>query len=328
MIISKTPLRISFFGGGTDFYEYYSNSRYGYGSVLSTTVNMYVYITINKRFDNKIRIVYMGNELVDSIDEIKHDLIRNALKMTGISEGIEIIYSADIPISSAGVGLASSSALAVGLMNVLHAYKGEYVTPEKLAREACHIEIDCIGQKIGVQDQYAVAYGGFRRYRFFSNGEVTADPVLCSEKNKQLLKESLLLFYTGSGRDSRNILEEQTANMKRNMEDLDKLVEAVSRNEKNLFDGDISKWGEELNEAWQIKKSFANGISSNEIDCMYESARNAGALGGKILGAGGAGFMLLFAPKDKHDQIRKALSDYKEVDFKFERMGTRIIFSE
>ena len=172
MIISKTPLRMSFFGGGTDFQSYFANSRFGYGSVISTALDMYVYITVNKRFDDKIRVVYYGNELVDSVDEIKHDIIRNALKIAGIELGVEIIYSADIPLSSAGIGLSSSSALAVGVMNALHAYTGERVAPEVLAREACQIEIDCIGQKIGIQDQFAVSYGGFRVYKFFASGEV------------------------------------------------------------------------------------------------------------------------------------------------------------
>ena len=176
MIISKTPLRMSFFGGGTDFQSYFTNSRFGYGSVISTALDMYVYITVNKRFDDKIRVVYYGNELVDSVDEIKHDIIRNALKIAGIESGVEIIYSADIPLSSAGIGLSSSSALAVGVMNALHAYKGERVAPEVLAREACRIEIDCIGQRIGIQDQFAVSYGGFLGGKFFFRGGGSGEP--------------------------------------------------------------------------------------------------------------------------------------------------------
>lgn len=165
MIISKTPLRVSFFGGGTDFKDYYENSSYGYGSVISTALNMYVYIMVCKRFDRKIRVCYTKNEFVDSVDEIEHNIIREALKIAGIEYGIDIVYSADIPLSSAGIGLASSSALAVGVLNALYAYKGECASPEKLAKMACEIEIGRLKNPIGIQDQYACAYGGFRIYK-------------------------------------------------------------------------------------------------------------------------------------------------------------------
>jgi len=326
MIISKTPLRMSFFGGGTDFHTYYENGRFGYGSTISTALDMYVYITVNKRFDDKIRIVYSGNELVDSVDEIKHNIIRNALKIAGVERGVEIVYSADIPMTGAGIGLASSSALAVGVMNALHAYQGERVAPEQLAREACHIEIDCIGQRIGVQDQFAVAYGGFRRYRFYAGGEVTAEPVICSKDHLSRLKNSLLLFYTGRGRDSRQILNEQSETISEKMQRLDRLVEAVDRNYENLLAGNVDQWGVELDKAWQIKKTFAGGVSNPEIDAMYDAAKDAGALGGKILGAGGGGFMLLYVPGEKQDSVRRALAAYKEVPFAFESAGSQIIF--
>lgn len=328
MIISKTPLRMSFFGGGTDFRSYFENSRFGYGSVISTTVDMYVYITVNKRFDDKLRIVYYGNELVDTVDDVKHDIIRNALKLTGIERGIEIVYSADIPMSGAGVGLASSSALAVGVMNALHAYKGERATVEQLAREACHIEIDCIGQRIGIQDQFAVAYGGFRTYQFSQDGSVNAEPVICKKEHLDQLKQSLMLFYTGSGRDSRKILQEQSETISQKMERLDKLVEAVERSRCNLCSGDVDAWGMELDKAWEIKKTFAGGVSNPELDAMYERAKAAGALGGKILGAGGGGFMLLYVPVEKQASVCEALRDYRRIDFRFESFGSRIIFED
>lgn len=328
MIISKTPLRMSFFGGGTDFHTYYENSKFGYGSVISTALNMYVYITVNSRFDDKIRVVYYGNELVDSVDEVKHDIIRNALKIAGIERGIEIVYSADIPLSSAGVGLSSSSALAVGVMNALHAYKGERVSPEQLAREACHIEIDCIGQRIGIQDQFAVAYGGFRRYRFYADGNVSAEPLVCQREHLNALKQNLMLFYTGKGRDSRKILNEQSETISEKMVRLDNLVEAVDRNYQNLCDGKIDEWGVELDRAWTIKKTFAGGVSTPEIDKMYADAKAAGALGGKILGAGGGGFMLLYVPGGQQAMVREALKGYKEVSFDFEPAGSQIIFAE
>ena len=178
MIISKTPLRASFFGGGCDFAEYYQNSKYGYGCVISTTLRMYVYITVNKRFDNKIRVVYTGNELTDSVDEVRHNIIREALRLTGIEKGIEIVYTADLPMTNLGVGLGSSSALAVGTLNAIHAYKGEYVTDQQLAQEAIEIEINRLGQQIGIQDQYAVACGGFNKYIFHADDTVEILPIV------------------------------------------------------------------------------------------------------------------------------------------------------
>ena len=326
MIISKTPLRMSFFGGGTDFHSYFENSKFGYGSTISTALDMYVYITVNKRFDDKIRVVYHGNELVDTVDEIKHDIIRNALKIAGIDKGIEIVYSADIPLSGAGIGLSSSSALAVGVMNALHAYKGEHVTPEQLAREACYIEIDCIGQQIGIQDQFAVAYGGFRRYRFNADGSVTAEPVVCKREYAEALHSNLMMFYTGKGRDSRKILNEQSETISQKMQRLDNLVEAVDRNYDSLCAGDIDAWGLELDKAWQIKKTFAGGVSNPEIDQMYSDAKAAGALGGKILGAGGGGFMLLYVPQEKQQAVEAALHEYRKIDFQFEAQGSQIVF--
>lgn len=326
MIISKTPLRMSFFGGGTDFESYFANSRFGYGSVISTALNMYVYITVNRRFDDKIRVIYYGNELVDRVEEIKHDIIRNALQLSGIERGIEIVYTADIPMSSAGVGLSSSSALAVGVMNALHAYKGEHVSPEQLAREACEIEINRIGQRIGIQDQFAVAYGGFRRYRFYANGEVVAEPVACKREHLEALRENLLLFYTGKGRDSRKILKEQSETIAEKMQRLDHLVGAVERNYNHLVDGRVDEWGRELDWAWSIKKTFAAGVSTPEIDYMYGAAKSAGALGGKVLGAGGGGFLLLYVPKPAQQTVREALEDYREILFSFESAGSQIVF--
>lgn len=328
MIISKTPLRMSFFGGGTDFKSYFENSRFGYGSVISTALSMYVYITVNKRFDDNIRVVYHGNEMVERVGEIKHDIIRNALEITGIEKGIEIIYSADIPMSGAGVGLSSSSALAVGVINALHAYKRERVSPEQLAREACEIEIDRIGQRIGIQDQFAVAYGGFRFYRFFSDGEVSSEPVICKAEHLQKLKKNLMLFYTGSGRDSRKILSEQSESITQKMQRLDKLVEAAERNYGALCRGEVDQWGVELDKAWEIKKTFAGGVSTPEIDKMYDAAKGAGALGGKILGAGGGGFLLLYVPQEKQAAVEAALHGYRRIDFRFEPSGSRIIFED
>lgn len=328
MIISKTPLRMSFFGGGSDFEGYWSNSTIGYGSVISTAINKYIYIMVNKRFDSKIRVVYFGNELVDNVDEIKHDIVRYALKLLDIDGGIEIVYSADLPMTDVGIGLSSSSALAVGLLHALHTYKNEVVTAQQLAKEACHIEIDCIGQRIGIQDQYAVAFGGFRRYKFFNDGTVSADPVACGNNMLRQLKGNLMLFYTGSGRDSRKIMSEQNDNIASKNIRLDELVKMTDDAYRNLVDGNLDFWGYQLDKAWSIKKQFASGVSNNEINDMYEKAKNAGALGGKILGAGGGGFMLLYVPNNMQDCVRMALSGFDEVNFEFEADGSRIIFME
>ena len=326
MIISKTPLRASFFGGGSDFKDYFEKSTLGYGQVLSAALDMHVYITVNKKFDDKIRVVYNGNELVDNVDELKHNIIREALKLTGLTKGIEVIYMADIPLSTAGIGLASSSALAVGVLNALHAYKGEFVTQEVLAKEACQIEIDLLGQRIGIQDQYAVSYGGFKRYRFLNDGTVNITPLIIDGKTRNSLYNNIMLFFTGNTRDSRKILSEQSDNIENKRKMLDDLVLTVDKVYEELNKNNIDIVGSELNRTWQIKKSLSSGISNELIDNMYNAAINAGAIGGKILGAGGGGFMLLYVKDDNKAKVREALKDYREVPFKVDSEGSRIIF--
>lgn len=328
MIISKTPLRASFFGGGTDFKDYYENSSFGYGSVISTALNMYVYIMVCKRFDSHIRVCYTKNEFVNSVNQIEHNIIREALKIVGIENGIDIVYSADIPLSSAGVGLASSSALAVGVLNALYTYKGEYASPEKLARMACEIEINRMGNPIGVQDQYACAYGGFRVYKFWADGKVSATPVSVPRENMKALQNNLMLYYTGLTRISSEILAEQKENIADKNQILDQMLGMVDDAEKVLGKGDLDQWGEMLDKAWYMKRSLASKISNSDIDFMYEKAKNAGAVGGKVLGAGGGGFLLLYVPDENKESVRSALTGYKEVDFEFENEGSRIIFME
>jgi GHMP kinase len=326
MIISKTPLRASLFGGGSDFKAYFENSVMGYGSVLSAGLNMHVYITVNKKFDDKIRVVYNGNENVNSLDEVKHNIIREALRLVGIERGIEVIYMADIPMSSAGIGLASSSALAVGVLNALHAFKGEFVTPKQLAREACFIEIEKLGQRIGIQDQYAVAHGGLNRYRFMNDGTVSVTPGIIDTKTRERLIGKLMLFYTGNTRDSRKILSEQSDSIESKRKSLDDLVATVDSVCEKLANGDIDCVGSELDRTWMIKKQLAGGISNPDIDSMYDIARSNGAIGGKILGAGGGGFMLLYVPEEKQESVRKGLRQFREVDFNIDYQGSRIIF--
>ncbi len=329
MVISKTPLRASLLGGGTDFEDYWRSSKKGYGTVLSAALNMHVYITVNKKFDDMIRIVYAGNEHVSSVDEVKHNIIREALRITGIEKGIEVIYMADIPLSGAGIGLASSSALTVGVLNALHAYKGEYVTPEKLAREACEIEINRLGQQIGIQDQFAVAYGGINQYKFYSNGKVAVNPIVCAPEVRNRLEKNIMLFFTGATRDSRKILSEQTRTIDAKRTMLDGLVDMTdSVCEKILPEGNIDQVGNMLDESWAVKKQFASGVSNRMIDEMYTVARNSGALGGKVLGAGGGGFLLLYVPFEKQGAVRSGLSNYREIAFSVDPQGSNIIFSD
>ena len=328
MIVSKTPLRASLFGGGTDFHDYFHNSKYGYGSVISTGINMYVYIIVNKRFDNKIRLVYYGNELVESVDEIKHNIIREALKITGITSGIEILYLADLPMTNLGVGLASSSALAVGVLNALHAYKGEMVTKEELAKEAIDIEINRLHQQIGIQDQYAVSYGGFNRYIFNSDDSVIIKPIELKISVKKELFNNLMLFYTGIPRDSKKIFEEQKETTKNRSEILDELVMTTDEVMGYLQRKEFDKIGELLDKTWKIKKQFASGVTNSEIDKMYDLAMRAGALGGKILGAGGGGFLLLYVSKNKQKDVKIALDNYMQVEFTFDKEGSKIVYKD
>lgn len=340
MIISETPLRASLFGGGSDFKKYFEKSAIGYGEVLSAALDMHVYITVNKKFDNQIRVVYKGNELVNEVSEVKHNIIREALKLVGIEQGIEIIYMADIPLSDVGIGLASSSALAVGVLNALHAYKGEYVTKEVLAREACYIEIECMKQNIGVQDQFAVAHGGFNIYKFFkadgdisdckgqfSDIQVRVTPLVLNNDTKYKLMSNIMLYYIGNTRDSRKILKEQKDNIEKNRKSIDELVLTCDRVCFELQRGNVDIIGIELDKTWNIKKTLSSGITNGIIDNMYNTAKENGAVGGKVLGAGGGGFMLLYCDRSKQQKLRESLNSYKEVKFNIDYDGSRIIFA-
>ncbi len=326
MIISRTPMRASFFGGGSDFSGYYLNSKYGYGCVLSTAINMYIYITVNKKFDDYIRVSYSKTEMVDSVDKIEHNIIREALRTVGIEKGIEIVYMGDIPLGSAGVGLASSSALAVGVLNALYAYKGQHVSAETLAQKACEIEIEILKNPIGKQDQYAVAYGGVNLYKFNRDESVFVNPLVCKRETKLNLEKKLLFFYTDMTRISSSILREQKQNIQNKQLLLDRLVEITEIVQAHLQNNDYSSFGELLDESWNIKKQLAGGTSNPEIDEMYDLAKSAGAIGGKILGAGGGGFLMLYVPEECQTKVRTALRRYREMDISFEPEGSKIIY--
>lgn len=321
MIISRTPLRISFSGGGTDLKEFYSKES---GSVTSTAINRYIYITINKKFDHRIRVSYSSTEIVDHVDELKHDLVREAMKYTGVDSGIEITSIADIP--SRGTGLGSSSSFLVGLLNALYAYKGEHKSAELLAKEACDIEINIVGEPIGKQDQYIASYGGFQHIQFISDESVFVDPIICLPQTKRMLKENLILFYTGITRKAKTILDQQKKKTNTNMKILQQMKEQSKTIKEALNNNDLSTFGKILHQGWECKCKLADTISNDQINNFYNKSIEAGAEGGKILGAGGGGFLLLYCPKEKHNNIREALKGLDEIKFDFEPQGSKIIY--
>jgi len=321
MIISKTPLRVSFVGGGTDLKDYY---RKDYGAVLSTAIDKYIYVLVNRKFDSKIRISYSKTELADSVDEVQHELVREAMKLTGVTDSVEIVTVADIP--SSGTGLGSSSSLAVGLLNALYAYKGESAEPEQLAKQACDIEINRVKEPIGKQDQYIAAYGGMQYIRFMSDESVSLDPVVCTQEAKNGLNENLLMFYTGLARKANTILAEQKKNTDNKRHILDRMRDLAKELKEILEKGDLDAFGRALHENWELKKQLTSEISNPLIDTYYEKAVSAGAAGGKILGAGGGGFLLLYCKRQRQENVRDALSELKELSVSFEAQGSRIVY--
>jgi len=321
MIISRTPLRVSFAGGGTDIPDYY---RTGYGAVTSSTIRKYMYVTVNRRFDKDLRVSYSKTEIVDHVDKLEHGIVREALKKVGLTQGVEVTTIADIP--SKGTGLGSSSALAVGLLNALYAFKGYRASPKKLAEEAFEIEVERLGEPIGKQDQYISAYGGLQHIKFNADETVILDPVICPPKTKRDIENHLLLFYTGRTRQSGDILTKQKDNTKKNKDTLDKMRDQAEELFKSLTSLQVGRLGEILRDGWNLKKSLAKGISDEHIDRLYEKALAAGAVGGKITGAGGGGFLLLFVPPDKQWSVRNALAELREIEFKLEPQGSKIIY--
>jgi D-glycero-alpha-D-manno-heptose-7-phosphate kinase len=320
MIISKTPFRISFCGGGTDFREYYKKEG---GAVFSSTIDKYMYITVNKFFDrDKIMLKYSKNELVNDVNKVKHPIIRECLKKVGISGGIEITSMADIP---AATGLGSSSSFTVGLLNALYRYKGELITNDELAKQACEVEIDILNSPIGKQDQYAATYGGMNFFRFNQDETVDRVPVW---HGSLFLDSCLKLFYTGIVRDSKKILSSQKSRTINNQKTLREMKALISPMKRALFYRDVDSFGRLLNRSWELKKSLAEGISNSLIDKYYHIAIKHGATGGKLLGAGGGGFLLFAVKEQKQLAVRNALKDLREVPFNIENSGSRIIHLE
>ncbi len=322
MIITQTPLRISLFGGGTDFRDFYSKEG---GAVLSLGIDKYIYVIVKERFDDKIYINYSKKEIVDTVDEIQHDLVREAMRKAGVADGVEITTLADVP--SEGSGLGSSSSVTVGLLNAFYAYQGEQVTSERLAREACEIEIDIVGKPIGIQDQYIAAYGNMRFFGFEKNGEVVIEKIGLTQERKRRLVSNLLLFYTNKTRSSSEVLNEQKSKIGVRTKELERIRDLAFEAKEHISNGSIDDLGRLLDEGWEVKKKLASNITNGKIDRLYKKALGAGAVGGKISGAGSGGFLLLYCPMEKQDSLREALKAYRELPFLLSRDGSKVVFN-
>lgn len=324
MIISRTPLRISFVGGGSDLKSYYQHKL---GAVVSTTIDKYIYITVNKKFDKRIRATYSKTENVNTVNQVEHPLIRECMKKVGIKGGIEVTSMADIP--SEGSGLGSSSAYTVGLLNALYAYLGKHASAKQLAKEAAEIEIEVLKEPIGKQDHYIAAYGGLQHIQFNSDESVFVDPIICLTETKKEFEKRLLLFYTGITRSASTILSVQSKNMaseQKKRETMDKMVSLTTVMQEALRKNKLSSIGKLLHKNWLLKKSMASGISNKEIDDWYNRAIKNGAVGGKILGAGGGGFLLFYVEPEKQAKVILALKDLRNIPFGLEPQGSKIIF--
>lgn len=325
MIVVKTPLRISFVGGGSDLKAFYHHSP---GQVVCAAIDKFVYAIVKERFDDLIYINYSKKETVDHVDEIQHDLVREAMKTTGVDKGIEITTLADIP--SSGSGLGSSSSITVALLHALYAYQNILVTAEQLAREACRIEIDILGKPIGRQDQYAAAYGGLNQFIFEKGDHTRRNPVRMTHGVARRFASSLLLYFTGITRRADDILNRQKSNMdaeeKRNtMQAMVGLVEPFAR---AMEIGDITQCGRLLAENWELKQQMATGISNPVIAEMHTRAMQAGALAGKVCGAGGGGFLLLMVPRENQNRVFEAMKAHRELPFMIEESGSKVIFDD
>jgi D-glycero-alpha-D-manno-heptose-7-phosphate kinase len=326
MIISKTPLRVSFVGGGTDMADFYNEHG---GAVVSTAIDKWIHVVVAPRFEGDLRLSYSRTEIVATANEIQHELAREALRLTGLPRGLEIVTLADVP--SQGTGLGSSSAVTVGLLNALYAYQGVFRSPTTLAEEAAHIEIEVLGKPIGRQDQYAVAEGGLNFIEFMPNGAgVRVEPIVCPPQTVETLHRSLMMFYTGRQRAASDVLAVQR----------DAIVKGDATNtllsmrglayemREALGNGDVERVGSLLDQNWNLKRSLVAGLSDSDVDGWYRSALAAGASGGKLLGAGAGGFLLVMAAPEHQAKVRAALSELREVPFHFAARGTHITLLE
>jgi D-glycero-alpha-D-manno-heptose-7-phosphate kinase len=315
---------MSFVGGGSDLPDFYR--RFG-GAVLSTAINKYVHVTVNKKFDKGIRVAYSKNEEVSGVDKVEHRLVRAILQQMQIAGGLEITTIADVP--SHGTGLGSSSSFAVGLINALSAFLGRHISCDDLGQASSYAEIELCGEPIGKQDQYAAAFGGLNLIEFRQDDSVLVTPVIMSPEMRQRLFRRIIVFYTGIARSASGILKVQGEQVSADASKQDTLKQMVSlayRLRSELQSGRLDSFGETLHENWLLKKSLTNAVSSDVIDSWYETARMNGAIGGKILGAGSGGFLMLYAPEEAHEKIESSLAPLRRIEFGFEPLGSRIIF--
>jgi D-glycero-alpha-D-manno-heptose-7-phosphate kinase len=324
MIITRTPFRISFFGGGTDYPAWFHKNG---GEVLSTTIDKYCYLTCRHLppfFEHKHRIVYSAIENVKHWDEIKHPAVRGVLSTLNCTKGLEIHHDGDLPARS---GLGSSSAFTVGLLHALAALKGNYISKEQLARDAIHIEQKVIGENVGSQDQIAAAYGGFNRIEFLRSGNFQVSPMVVKKARMKELNKHLMLCFTGLSRFSSEVAESQIANFRQRETELKRMRDMVEEAVKILHacSRPIAEFGDLMHESWLCKRALSDKVSTPLVDELYEKARNAGAIGGKLLGAGGGGFMLLFVRPEHQPQVREALKDLVHVPFNFDESGSRVV---
>lgn len=324
MIITRTPLRISFFGGGTDYPLWYKENG---GAVLSTTINKYCYINcryLPPFFNHKYRIRYVEREETLDVSEIKHPSVRECLKFINIEQGIEMVHTSDIPARS---GVGSSSAFTVGFLHALNALKGKMITKRQLARDAINVEHNLIKENVGAQDQVAVAFGGLNKIEFGGEDEFYVHPITVPKEKIESLQSRLMLFFTGFSRNASDIAGEQikkTPELKNQLQGMQAMVNRAV-DILNSGSSDIRDFGRLLHESWQIKRTLTNMISTSQIDSIYETARKAGALGGKLLGAGGGGFILLFAEPETQPKIKEKLKNILHVPFGFEKLGSQVI---
>lgn len=323
MILSRTPYRISFFGGGTDYPEYYN--QFG-GKTLGVTINKYSYLNLRNLppyFNHKHRIVYSNQENVNTLDEIKHPSVRETLKYMNIKNGISVNHDGDIPARS---GMGSSSAFTVGLINSINALNGKISSKDELAHTAIHIEQNLIKENVGSQDQVFAAYGGLNKIDFLQNGIINVHPIIMKKERMLLFQNNLMLFFSGLSRTASDVISEQIQNTSINIPNLNKMKNLVDEAYDILTSNrDLNEFGELLNTTWKLKKSLSSKVTNERIDNMYELALNAGALGGKLLGAGGGGFMLFYAETKDQNNVIEALNNFLHIPFDFDFDGSKIV---
>lgn len=322
MIITRTPLRVSFAGGGTDLPSFYR--EYGGGAVTSAAVDKFVHVLVNTKFDRSIRVAYSRTENVDRVEDVQHGLFREAMRATGVTEALEIHSIADIP--GEGTGLGSSSTLTVGLLNALYAYRGVLKDPAELAAEACAIEIDRLGGTVGKQDQYIAAFGGIEYFEFRADGTVRATPIPLATADRERLSDHLSLYYTGISRSAQPILKQMDQRTTGNKDALLAMRDLAGTARDAILAGDFARLGTVLDDGWRLKRTLSSGISNDAIDGHYQAAKAAGAWGGKITGAGGGGFLLLLHPPERSHQISAALSPMTRLPVRVTPEGSRILF--